>query len=115
VHFEQPAQTATLIDYVHQVEHAVARIHRLEQAIDAAVATAPRQMRAVIGALQALRGVAQVSAVTMVAELAEISRFARARQLMGYTLERSHASTPAGRASAVGRSARPVTLICGVS
>jgi transposase len=56
VHFEQPAQTATFIDYVHEVEHVAARIQRLEQAIDAAV---PPKMRAVIEALQALRGVAR--------------------------------------------------------
>src|SRR5438046_6451591 len=42
-------------------------------------------MRAVIEGLQALRGIAQVSAVTIVAELGQISRFARARQLMGYS------------------------------
>src|SRR6516165_12169656 len=69
VHFEQSAQTVSFIDYVHEVEHAAARIQRLEQAIDAAVETVPPKMRAVIEALQALRGVAQVSAVTLVAEL----------------------------------------------
>ena len=94
VHFEQPAQTATFIDYVHEVEHAAERIQRLERAIDAAVETVPPKMRAVIEALQALRGVAQVSAVTMVAELGQISRFARARQLMGYSgaVSREHSS-----------------------
>jgi transposase len=94
VHFEQPAQTATFIDYVHEVEHAAARIQRLEQAINAAVETVPPKMRAVIEALQALRGVAQVSAVTVVAELGQISRFARARQLMGYSgaVSREHSS-----------------------
>jgi hypothetical protein len=30
VHFDQPAQSATYIDYVHEVEHAAARIQRLE-------------------------------------------------------------------------------------
>jgi transposase len=54
-HFEQPAQTPTFIDYVHEVQHAAARIQRLEQAIDAAVATVPPKMRAVIEALQGLR------------------------------------------------------------
>ena len=42
-------------------------------------------MRAVIEALQALRGVAKVAAVTIVAEVGTLSRFARARQLMGYS------------------------------
>jgi transposase len=73
VHFEQIAQEATLLDYLHEVEHEVARIARLDSAITEAVKSAPPQMRAVI---------AHVSAVTGVAELGEFSRFARARQLM---------------------------------
>ncbi len=84
VHFEQLAQEATLLDYLHEVEHAAARIARLDGAIEEAVKVAPPKMRAVIAALQALRGVAHVSAVTVVAELGELSRFARAKQLMGY-------------------------------
>jgi transposase len=84
VHFEQMAQEATLLDYLHEVEHAAARITRLDGAITEAVKVAPPQMRAVIEALQALRGVAHISAVTVVAELGELSRFARAKQLMGY-------------------------------
>ena len=84
VHFEQLAQEATLLDYLHEVEHAAARIARLEGAIEEAVKVAPPKMRAVIEALQALRGVAHVAAVTVVAELGELSRFSRATQLMGY-------------------------------
>ena len=84
VHFEQPAQEATLLDYLHEVEHAETRITRLDQAIEEAVKSTPAKMRAVIEALQALRGIAQVAAVTIVAELGEVSRFTRARQLMGY-------------------------------
>ncbi len=41
VQFEQPAQEATLVDYLHEVEHVAERIARLEQAIDEAVETAP--------------------------------------------------------------------------
>lgn len=85
VHFEHGAQEATVLDYRHEVEHVAERIERLERAIDQAVTTAPEQMRAVIGALQALRGIAQVSAVTIVAEVGTLSRFARPRQLMGYS------------------------------
>jgi len=85
VHFEQPAQEIVLTDYVHQVEHLVARIERLDQAVLEAARSVPPAMRAVIESLQALRGVAQVTAVSIVAELGEISRFAKARQLMGYS------------------------------
>jgi transposase len=85
VQFEQPAQEATRLDYLHEVEHAGERIGRLERAIDEAVKTAPPRMRAVIDALQALRGVAVLSAVTIVAEVGDFSRFTRAPQLMGYS------------------------------
>lgn len=84
VHFEQGAQEVTLLDYLHEVEHAAARVARLEGAIEEAVKLAPPKMRAVIEALQALRGIAQVSAVTVVAEVGELSRFPGARQLMAY-------------------------------
>jgi len=84
VHFEQMAQEATLLDYLNEVEHAAARIARLDGAMEEAVKVAPSKMRAVIEALQALRGIAHVAAVTVVAELGELSRFARAKQLMGY-------------------------------
>lgn len=85
VHFDYAAQEATLLDSLHEVEHGADRIARLERAIDGAVATAPVQQRAVIEALQALRGIALVSAVTIVAEVGELSRFAKPRQLMGYS------------------------------
>lgn len=85
VPFAQPAQAATLLDYLHEVEHMAERIARLERAIDEAVTTAPARMRAVIDALQALRGIARVSAVTIVAEVGALSRFARAPQVMGYS------------------------------
>ncbi len=85
VHFEHAAQEATLLDYLHEVEHVADRIARLERAIDDAVMTAPERMRAVIEALQALRGIARVSAATIVSEVGELSRFATPRQLMGYS------------------------------
>ena len=85
VRFDQAAQEATLLDYIHEVDHVAARIERLEGAIDAAVQTAPARMRAVIEALQALRGIALVTAVTIAAEVGELSRFAKPRQLMGYS------------------------------
>ena len=85
VHVEHGAQEATLLDYLHEVEHVADRLERLERAIDEAVRTAPERMRAVIDALQALRGVALVSAVTIASEVGELSRFAKPRQLMGYS------------------------------
>ena len=85
VQFEQPAQEATRLDYLHEVDHVADRLERLERAIDDAVKTAQPCMRAVIEALQALRGIALVSAVTIVAEVGELSRFTRAPQLMGYS------------------------------
>ena len=80
----RPAQEATLLDYLYEVEHVATRLERLERAIDDALLGAPPRMRAVIDALQALRGIAKISAVTIVAEVGELSRFARAPQLMGY-------------------------------
>src|SRR6266568_3591788 len=37
VHFEQPAQEVTLLDYLHEVEHMGERLERLAHAIDEAV------------------------------------------------------------------------------
>jgi transposase len=85
VHFSQAAQEATVVDYLHEVEHMADRIMRLETAIDQAVEQVPTPMRAVIDGLQALRGVALISAVTIVAELGQLSRFPTARELMGYS------------------------------
>jgi transposase len=85
VRFEQAAQEATLLDYLHEVEHVADRIARLERALTDAIAAAPARLRAVIDALQALRGIAVVSAVTIVAEVGAFSRFAKPRQLMGYS------------------------------
>jgi transposase len=85
VHFAHAAQEATLLDYLHEVDHVASRIERLERAIDAAVKTVPVRIRAVIEALQALRGIALVSAVTIVAEVGRLSRFGKPRQLMGYS------------------------------
>src|SRR3989475_11303785 len=77
VRCEHPAQEATRLDYLTEVDHARDRIARLEQALSAAVATAPAPMRAVIEALQALRGIAKLAAVTIVAEVGRLFRFSR--------------------------------------
>lgn len=83
--FEHPAQEATFLDYVHEVEHAASRVTRLDQAIDQAIESAPPEMKALIAGLQALRGIRKVSAATIVAEVGPLSRFARPKQLMGYS------------------------------
>jgi transposase len=103
VHFEHPAQEATLLDYVHEVDHVASRLARLERAIDEAVKTAAPAMRTVIAALQALRGIALVSAVTIVAEVGTLARFARPRQLMGYSgaVASEHSSGPRIRRGAI--------------
>jgi transposase len=92
--FEQAAQQATLVDYLHEVEHAADRILRLERSIDAAIETLPQKLHAVIDALQSLRGIAKISAVSIMAEVGELSRFESARQLMGYSgaVAREHSS-----------------------
>ena len=83
--FEHAAQEVTFLDYLHEVEHAVERVTRLEVAIEQAMESVPAEMRAVIAGLQALRGIKRVSAVTIVAEVGPLSRFARPKQLMGYS------------------------------
>jgi transposase len=105
VRFEESAQNATLLDYLHEVEHMAARITRLEQAIDATLPALPETMRAVIDGLQSLRGVAKVSAVTLVAELGQLSRFAHPRQLMGYAgiVSREHSSGERIRRGAISK------------
>ena len=92
--FEQAAQQATLMDYLHEVEHAADRIESLERSIDTAIETLPEKLRAVIEALQSLRGIAKISAVSIMAEVGELSRFESARQLMGYSgaVSREHSS-----------------------
>lgn len=85
VRFAQAALEATLADYLEEVDHAAARIVKLEKSIEEAVQQVPAEMRAVIEALQALRGIAQITAATIVSELGSLSRFPSARQLMGYS------------------------------
>jgi transposase len=80
VHFTQLAQAATMLDYLHEVDHMGERVRRLEQSITKAVKLAAPAVQEVVKGLQALRGIAEISAVTIVAELGELSRFQSARQ-----------------------------------
>lgn len=104
-HFEHAAQEITLRDYLHEVVHVAERIVRLERSIDAAIATLPVKIRAVIDALQSLRGIAQISAVTIMAEVGELSRFEHPRQLMGYSgaVSREHSSGERTRRGAISK------------
>lgn len=112
--FEHAAQQITLIDYLHEVEHATARIGRLECGIDDAVAQMPESLREVIAGLQNLRGIAKISAVTLVAEVGQLSRFSHPRQLMGYSGMVSR-DTRAGSVSAVAQSVKPAMRTCAES
>ncbi len=83
--FEQAAQEATYLDYLHEVEHAAERVARLERAIEQTIEALPSAMRALVAGLQALRGIKEVSAATIVAEVGPLSRFSRPKKLMGYS------------------------------
>lgn len=85
VHFDSGALEATLQDYLHEMDHQGARIQRIEEAIDRAVAEAPAPIQAVVAALQALRGVAKTTAIGVVAEIGPFSRFSHPTQLMSYS------------------------------
>lgn len=83
--FEHFGEEATWLDYLTEVDHQAERLGRIERSLDEALEKAPTKQRAVIEALQALRGVAKLTALTVVCEVGELSRFARPRQLMGYS------------------------------
>lgn len=103
IRFEAPAQQATLVDYLHEVDHPADRIGRLETAIDHAITATPTALQTVIAALQTLRGIKQVAAATIVSELGTLRRFTHPRQLMGYsgTVPREHSSGTAIRHGAI--------------
>jgi len=82
--FEHPAQQEVFVDHLREVKESVARIARLEKAIDAAVMDAPPEVRTVIEALQTLRGVAKIGAVTLATEVGRFGRFDSAKKLMAY-------------------------------
>jgi transposase len=92
--FEHPGHRATFQDYMHEVDHAMDRISRLEAAIDDVLPSMPPEVAAVVAGLQALRGIAQLSAATIVAEVGPLSRFEHPRKLMGYsgTVSSEHSS-----------------------
>jgi len=78
VRYTHPAQEATLLDCLNEVQHMEERVKRLEQSIVEVIQLAPAPMQEVVRGLQALRGIAHISAVTIAVELG-------ARDLMGYS------------------------------
>ena len=80
--FEHEASQRVIVDHLHTVEQATARVERLTQDIAELVESWSR--KPLVKALQALRGVQLISAVTLAAELGDFSRFSSARQLMAY-------------------------------
>lgn len=83
--FEQPGLRATFQDYLHEVDHQMLRVQRLEAAIDEVVEQAPESLREVVKALECLRGVGRITAVGVAAEVGRFSRFTDAQALMGYS------------------------------
>lgn len=96
-------QNATLVELILEVDHQGQRIARFDAAIDRAIEAAPKELRAVVDALQALRGVAKVTAVTLATEFGSFKRFARAAQVMSYTgmVPSEHSSGPKTRRGAI--------------
>ena len=100
------SQNVVVLDHMLEVDQQGQRIARLEQAIDAAIARAPAQLRAVVEALQTLRGVAKLTAVTFATEFGSFARFGRATQAMSYTglVSCEHSSGPKNRRGGITKS-----------
>ena len=82
--FEHALLAETLQDYLHETDHQMLRVKRLEGAIDEAIEGAPERFRELVKALESLRGVRRTTAVGVVAEVGSFSRFEHPRELMGY-------------------------------
>lgn len=84
IRFDLAPRQAAFLDYCAEAERQLARVARLENAIDSAVAQGDPKLKALYDALQTLRGVAKVTAATLVSELGDLSRFERPQHLMSY-------------------------------
>jgi transposase len=80
--FEHEAHNRVLVDYVHAVDNATARVEQLTKDIAELVET--WSLKPLVHALQSLRGVQLITAVVLVAEIGNFSRFASAPELMAY-------------------------------
>lgn len=84
VRFEHASRQAAFLDYCAEAERQLARVARLEEAIDSAIAQADPKLKALYAALQTLRGIAKITAAALVTELGDLSRFERPQHLMSY-------------------------------
>lgn len=101
--FEHEAQNRVLVDHVHAVEEATARVARLDKDIAELVET--WSAKPLVRALQGLRGVRLLTAVVIAAELGSVTRFAHPRQLMGFLglVPSEHSSGESRRRGAITR------------
>jgi transposase len=80
--FDHEAHNRVLVDYVHAVEEASARVARFDKDIAELVET--WSLKPLVAALQALRGIQLLSAVAIAAELGSVTRFDHPRKLMSF-------------------------------
>jgi len=80
--FEHEAQNRVVVEYLHAVEQATARVEQLTKDISELVEH--WSLRPVVEALQSLRGVRLLSAVVLTAEIGDFRRFETARAFMAY-------------------------------
>ncbi|HEX2672934.1 MAG TPA: IS110 family transposase [Polyangiaceae bacterium] len=80
--FEHEAQNRVVVDYLHAVEQATARVEQLTK--DIAELVEHWSLKPMVKALQGLRGIQLISAVVLAAEIGDFRRFQTARAFMAY-------------------------------
>jgi transposase len=78
----QPPQQIAFQEYIHAIDDVTARLARLTQAVEDAVAG--WKWEPAVRALMSLRGVQVLTAMTLVAEVGDFSRFDDPRSLMNF-------------------------------
>jgi transposase len=81
-HFDHEAQNRVVVEYLHAVEQATARVEQLTK--DIAELVEHWSLKPVVKALQSLRGVQLISAVVLTAEIGDFRRFETAGAFMAY-------------------------------
>jgi len=97
VRYTHPAQEATLLDCLNEVQHMEERVKRLEQSIVEVIQLAPAPMQEVVRGLQALRGIAHISQSRLLSSWATSPPASRARVTLWGIAEYFRAKTPAAR------------------